>query len=234
VRRIGRGPGAAARRLPGRTGRARLCRPRHARRVWRASACGELLGDNRAVVALDLAPRTRAERELLTLILNTARAHLDLRLGLRGRRRSAAIVARIAAALPLLRRGRAAARGRRQRGDLFHLGRGAGVRGDRAPHRRGGGARRAVRPDRHRGALAGALPAAGGGRLAPRRNSGPLHARFAPSRRRRAQLPGPAALRRRAPLRLAFRGVSLARPDAGRRGTAHARRLGAPAGGRQR
>jgi ATP-dependent helicase/nuclease subunit B len=33
------------------------------------------------VVALDLGPRTRAERDLLTLILNTARAHLDLRLG---------------------------------------------------------------------------------------------------------------------------------------------------------
>ena len=40
----------------------------------------EQLGD-KAVVALDLAPRTRAERELLALILNTARAHLDLRLG---------------------------------------------------------------------------------------------------------------------------------------------------------
>src|ERR1035441_2007609 len=36
---------------------------------------------DKAVVALDLAPRTRAERDLLTLILNTARAHLDLRLG---------------------------------------------------------------------------------------------------------------------------------------------------------
>jgi RecB family exonuclease len=36
---------------------------------------------DKAVVALDLAPRTRSERELLTLILNTARAHLDLRLG---------------------------------------------------------------------------------------------------------------------------------------------------------
>ena len=35
----------------------------------------------KAVVALDLAPRTRSERELLTLILNTARAHLDLRIG---------------------------------------------------------------------------------------------------------------------------------------------------------
>jgi len=35
---------------------------------------------DKAVVALDLAPRTRSERELLTLILNTARAHLDLRL----------------------------------------------------------------------------------------------------------------------------------------------------------
>jgi ATP-dependent helicase/nuclease subunit B len=34
----------------------------------------------KAVVALDLAPRSRSERELLTLILNTARAHLDLRL----------------------------------------------------------------------------------------------------------------------------------------------------------
>jgi RecB family exonuclease len=36
---------------------------------------------DKAVVALDLGPRTRAERDLLTLILNTARAHLDLRLG---------------------------------------------------------------------------------------------------------------------------------------------------------
>src|ERR1019366_7131930 len=35
---------------------------------------------DRAVVALDLAPRTRSQRELLTLILHTARAHLDLRL----------------------------------------------------------------------------------------------------------------------------------------------------------
>src|ERR1035437_8539815 len=39
---------------------------------------------DKAVVALDLAPRTRSERELLTLILNTARAHLDLRLGAGG------------------------------------------------------------------------------------------------------------------------------------------------------
>ena len=34
-----------------------------------------------AVVALDVAPRSRAERELLAGVLNAARAHLDLRLG---------------------------------------------------------------------------------------------------------------------------------------------------------
>ena len=33
----------------------------------------------RAVVALDLAPRTRSERELFVQVLNSARAHLDLR-----------------------------------------------------------------------------------------------------------------------------------------------------------
>jgi RecB family exonuclease len=56
----------------------------HATRVELAlAAVREELGD-RAVVALDLAPRTRAERELLTLILNSARAHLDLRLGAGG------------------------------------------------------------------------------------------------------------------------------------------------------
>ena len=107
------------------------------------------------------------------------------------------------------------------------------MRGDGAPDRRGGGGRGAVRPDRHRGAVAGALPAAGGGGLAPRRNSGALDEGSAASRRRRAQLSGAAALCRRAPLRFAFRGVSLARPDAGGRGTAHAGRLGAPAGGRR-
>ena len=52
----------------------------HATRVElaRLGAAGQLR--EKAVVALDLAPRTRSERELLTLILNTARAHLDLRL----------------------------------------------------------------------------------------------------------------------------------------------------------
>ena len=43
-------------------------------------AARDWLGD-KALVALDVVPRTRAERELLTLILNSARAHLDLRLG---------------------------------------------------------------------------------------------------------------------------------------------------------
>ncbi|MGD0771683.1 MAG: PD-(D/E)XK nuclease family protein [Candidatus Solibacter sp.] len=53
----------------------------HAARVELARlGIQEQLSD-RAVVALDLAPRTRSERELLTLILNSARAHLDLRLG---------------------------------------------------------------------------------------------------------------------------------------------------------
>ena len=56
----------------------------HATRVDLARrGAREQLGD-KAVVALDLAPRTRSERELLTLILNTARAHLDLRLGAGG------------------------------------------------------------------------------------------------------------------------------------------------------
>ena len=53
----------------------------HATRVELAHlGARQHLGD-RAVVALDLGPSTRAERDLLTLILNTARAHLDLRLG---------------------------------------------------------------------------------------------------------------------------------------------------------
>jgi CRISPR/Cas system-associated exonuclease Cas4 (RecB family) len=53
----------------------------HATRVALAGlGVREQLGD-KALVALDVVPRTRAERELLTLILNTARAHLDLRLG---------------------------------------------------------------------------------------------------------------------------------------------------------
>ena len=53
----------------------------HATRVQLARlGTSEQLVD-KAVVALDLGPRSRAERDLLTLILNTARAHLDLRLG---------------------------------------------------------------------------------------------------------------------------------------------------------
>src|ERR1039458_1625568 len=53
----------------------------HATRVELAHlGAREQLGD-KAVVTLDLAPRTRAERDLLALILNTAWAHLDLRLG---------------------------------------------------------------------------------------------------------------------------------------------------------
>src|ERR1019366_4996622 len=53
----------------------------HATRVELAHlGAREQLGD-KAVVTLDLAPRTRAERDLLALILNTSRAHLDLRLG---------------------------------------------------------------------------------------------------------------------------------------------------------
>ncbi len=53
----------------------------HAARVEMArSGVVEQLRD-KAVVALDLAPCTRSERELLALVLNTARAHLDLRLG---------------------------------------------------------------------------------------------------------------------------------------------------------
>src|ERR1035441_2645093 len=53
----------------------------HATRVELARlGAREQVGD-KAVVALDLGPRTRAERDLLALILNTARAHLDLRLG---------------------------------------------------------------------------------------------------------------------------------------------------------
>ena len=51
----------------------------HATRVALARLGIEELRE-KAVVALDLAPRTRSERELLALILNTARAHLDLRL----------------------------------------------------------------------------------------------------------------------------------------------------------
>jgi ATP-dependent helicase/nuclease subunit B len=52
----------------------------HATRVGLARAgMAEQLRE-KAVVALDLAPRTRSERELLALILNTARAHLDLHL----------------------------------------------------------------------------------------------------------------------------------------------------------
>jgi len=53
----------------------------HATRVELAGlGVREQLAD-KAVVALDVVPRTRAERDLLTLILNSARAHLDLRLG---------------------------------------------------------------------------------------------------------------------------------------------------------
>jgi CRISPR/Cas system-associated exonuclease Cas4 (RecB family) len=53
----------------------------HAARVELARLGTAGLLSEKAVVALDLAPRTRSERELLTLVLNTARAHLDLRLG---------------------------------------------------------------------------------------------------------------------------------------------------------
>ena len=52
----------------------------HAARVEMARLGAAAHLHEKAVVALDLAPRTRSERELLTLILNTARAHLDLRL----------------------------------------------------------------------------------------------------------------------------------------------------------
>jgi ATP-dependent helicase/nuclease subunit B len=53
----------------------------HAARVDLARLGTEEQLREKAVVALDLAPRTRSERELLALILHTARAHLDLRLG---------------------------------------------------------------------------------------------------------------------------------------------------------
>ena len=52
----------------------------HAKRVDLARLGIQAQLRDRAAVALDLAPRTRSERELLTLVLNTARAHLDLRL----------------------------------------------------------------------------------------------------------------------------------------------------------
>jgi RecB family exonuclease len=53
----------------------------HATRVELAlGSVREQVGD-KAVVALDVEPRTRRERELLALLLNSARAHLDLRLG---------------------------------------------------------------------------------------------------------------------------------------------------------
>ena len=107
------------------------------------------------------------------------------------------------------------------------------MRRDRAPHRRGRGGRRAVRRDRDSGALARALSAAGGGRSAPRRNSGALHARHAASRRRRAQLPRAAALRARSASPPRVSPSIFARPDAGGRGAAHARGLGAAAGGRR-
>ena len=68
------------------------------------------------------------------------------------------LLARIAATLPLLQRPRAAARRGRQRRDLLHLRRGAGMRRDRAPHRR---RRRPVRRHRHPAALAGTASAAG-------------------------------------------------------------------------
>src|ERR1035438_9715175 len=51
----------------------------HATRVELALAGVREQPGDRAVVALDLAPRTRAERDLLTLILNSASAQLDLR-----------------------------------------------------------------------------------------------------------------------------------------------------------
>ena len=56
----------------------------HAGRVDLARLGIEEQHRDRAVVALDLAPRARSERELLNVILNSARAHLDLRLGAGG------------------------------------------------------------------------------------------------------------------------------------------------------
>src|ERR1022692_3365241 len=56
----------------------------HATRVELALAGVREQPGDRAIVVLDLAPRTCAERDLLTLILNSASAQLDLRLGASG------------------------------------------------------------------------------------------------------------------------------------------------------
>ena len=182
-------------------------------------------------MALDLAPRTRAERELLALILNTARAHLDLRLG--------AGDAPPQSSLESLQRylfSGDAVPPRDEDGSvaIFSTS-GEALECVEIARRIGDAVDAACRFDQI------AIPVRSPERYQPlvvegsasRRNSGPLHARLAAARRRRTKFPRAAALCGGAPLRLAIRGVSLARPDARGRGTAHAGRLGAPAGGRR-
>ena len=145
------------------------------------------------MVALDLAPRTRSERELLTLILNS-RARASRSAPRRKTKRRCDRRSNRSQRYLFSAERRPAARRRRQRRNLLDFRRGPGVRRDCAPDRRGRGTRRAVRPDCDPGALSGTLPAAGGGRSAPRRHSGPLHARLAPARCRRAAVFSPCCI----------------------------------------
>ena len=82
---------------------------------------------------------------------------------------------RIAAAVSLLRRGRAGTRRRRQRGHPIHFRRSAGMRGDRARHPRGGRRGHSFRPDGGPAALARSTPAAHPGGPAARGNSRVVH-----------------------------------------------------------
>ena len=205
-------PGAAARRVSGRTAARGFAD--HATRVELARLAdrGAHARETRWC-ALDLAPRTRSERELLTLDPEY-RARASRPAPRPEDEAPVAVVARIAAALSLLRRRRPAARRRRQRRDLLHFRRGPGMRRDRAPHRRGRG--RGVpfdqiailvrSPERYQPLVVEGL----------RRAGIPAHCTRGSRRPDVAgpQFPRPAALRRRAPLRLALRRVPLARADA--------------------
>ncbi len=231
VRRIGRGPGAAARRLSKTSWRRAGSQTMRRASNWRACGSAGQLRE-KAVVALDLAPRTRSERELLALILNTARAHLDLRLG----RGDAPPRSSLESLQRYLFSGDAVpAREEDGSVEIFSTS-GEALECVEIARRIGAAVDGGVPFDQTAipAALAGTLSAAGGGGAAAGGNPGPLHARFAAARCRRAQLSRAAALRRRAALRVAIRRVSLARPDAGGRGAAHARGMGAAAGGRRR
>ena len=184
------------------------------------------------MVALDLAPRTRSERELLTLILNTARAHLDLRLG----DGDAPPQSSLESLQRYLFSGDAVPPREEDGSVAIFSTSGEALECVEIARRIGAAVERGVPFDQI------AIPVRSPERYQPlvveglRRAGIPVHCTRGS---RRPDVAGRSflALLHCAEERLsaiALRRVSLARPDAGGRGAAHARGVGAPAGGRRR